>query len=226
MIHNIEISKNVEWVKGLIRLTTCRRGPWVSMFLLQAKLFHNWKCIWIKLSHFVPCENTVSAVVSNFLDLLQLQTVLFEIQKHWRLLVFNMDWCLLSFEGKNEMAMEAILLMFLSILWLTSITHNSSIDIASSPMDPLTWFNVSWNASYIINIHAFSQIHYPPARSGSAMDPILSQQEFEFFFFSLYFLSQCEGATPYFVECNWKTPTHFMNTWMIMMSIVVQILGW
>lgn len=77
--------------------------------------------------------------------------------------------------------MEAILLMFLSILWLTSIIHNSSIDIASCPMDPLTWFNVSWNASYIINIHEFSQIHYPPARSRSARDPILSQQEFDSF---------------------------------------------
>lgn len=50
--------------------------------------------------------------------------------------------------------------MFLSIPWLTSITYNSSIDIVSHPMGPVTWFNVSGKASYIISVAELQQIHY------------------------------------------------------------------
>lgn len=151
-MHNLEISKNLV-NKRLIYLKICRSGPRVTKFLFWRQNLIPQMKIWVKgVKPFFSYKNTVLSVYFNFLNFLQVKSV-WE-PEHWRPLVFNKGWCLLSFEGeKKEMAMEAILLMFLSILWLTSITHNSSIDIASCPMDPLTWFNVSWNASYIMNSH-------------------------------------------------------------------------
>lgn len=64
--------------------------------------------------------------------------------------------------------------MFLSILWLTSITHNSSIDIVSHPMGPVTWFNVRRWASYIISRAELQQIHYRLSQPSKAPEPMLS----------------------------------------------------
>lgn len=71
------------------------------------------------------------------------------------------------------MSTKAISIMFLSILWLTSITHNSSIDIVSHPMGPVTWFNVRRWASYIISGAEFQQIHYRLSQPSKAPEPML-----------------------------------------------------
>lgn len=127
---------------------------WVCFLFCSQNSFHNWKYKWNKLSYCVLCIYLFFFSSFSFHRSAPSQNWLSDVGGFLCLIWTGV---FLPFkEKKNEMAMEAILLMFLSILWLTSIIHNSSIDIASCPMDPLTWFNVSWNASYIINTREFS----------------------------------------------------------------------
>lgn len=84
------------------------------------------------------------------------------------------DWCLFTTYEENANGDKSYFYNVLSILWLTSITHNSSIDIVSHPMSPVTWFKVRRWASYIISGAEFQQIHYRLSQPSKAPEPMLS----------------------------------------------------